>query len=261
MSKLVNVAGKKLPVLSLAFPRRVTMIHQIEITSRCQLRCSYCPSPRIMKGELPGRPAMDMTREVYERALYHVAAGVRAGTQGELNLAGIGESTLHPEFFDFVRLAREAVGPSIPLIIATNGIIATPELAELFVREQVNVWVSLHRPEKAGLAVQLYRAAGVLRGISHDPSVNANDWAGQVAWHNSPGNAIPCEWLRQGYAMVLSDGRVTACCFDVTGEGVGGHVNDETLGATSPYRICADCHHVIGVEGFDQRPKSLPVVS
>lgn len=205
-----------------------------------------------MKGTYPNRPALDMTRAVFERTLTWVARFARDGYRGELNLAGIGESTLHPEFFDFVRLAREAVGSQIPLVLATNGVIATPELAELFLREQVNVWVSLHRPEKAGPAVQLYRAAGVLRGVSNDPSIYANDWGGQVAWHNSPGNALPCEWLRQGRAMVLADGRVTTCCIDATGDGVVGHVNDETLGVVAPFKLCKTCHHVIGVEGVDQ---------
>lgn len=252
MSKLLDVGGKKLPVLSMHFPRAVKWIHQIEITSRCNLRCTYCPSPQMMKGELPNRPALDMTRATFERALAWVARLIREGGTGELNLAGIGESTIHPEFADFVRLARATVGPKVPLVLATNGIVATPELAELFEREQVNVWVSLHRPEKAGPAVQLYRAAGVLRGVSNDPSIYANDWGGQVAWHNSPGNAIPCNWLRGGQVMVLADGRVTTCCIDATGDGVVGHVNDETLGEVKPFGLCKTCHHVIGVEGVDQ---------
>lgn len=252
MSGIVHVAGRKLPVLSLAFPRRVTAIRQIEITSRCQLRCSYCPSPQIMKGEMPGRPALDMTRATFERALAWVSEFVRAGTQPELNLAGIGESTLHPEFADFVRLARGAAGPNLRLILATNGLIANEELAELFACERVEVWVSLHRPERAALAVEIYRRAKVLGGVSSDPSLNANDWGGQVKWHNSPDNALPCLWLRDGHVMVLADGRTTACCLDATGAGVIGHVDNLNVSPTKPFTLCKTCHHVIGVEGYEQ---------
>ena len=46
--------------------------------------------------------------------------------------------------------------------------------------------VKLHRPEKAGPAVEAYRKIGALDGVSADPSINAYDWAGQVEWFNSP---------------------------------------------------------------------------
>jgi hypothetical protein len=47
--------------------------------------------------------------------------------------------------------------------------------------------------------------------------------------------------------MVLSDGRITRCCFDATGVGVFGHVNDPVQPYTSPYSLCRGCHQEVGV--------------
>lgn len=234
------------------FPRSVRALHQIEISSRCNLRCVYCPSPSIVAGKYPNRPALDMTTEIFERSLEWVKFYVRQRTQDELNLAGIGESTLHPEFSRFVRLAREAVGDSVKVIFATNGIIHDEELVRSIAPYNPHVVVSLHRPEKAALAVQMYRKYGLLKGVSADPSTGANDWAGQVNWISS-GDTLRCQWLQDGKAMAMADGRITTCCLDAQGLGVVGHVNDP-LGSvqTKPYDLCRKCYQRIGSEHWDQ---------
>lgn len=236
----------------LGFPRPVTSIHQIEISSRCNLRCVYCPSPDIVSGKYPRRAAIDMSAENFERALEWVAFYVRRESQTELNLAGIGESTLHPEFPDFVRLARRAIGPSGKLVFATNGIGCNEEMVREISPYKPEVWVSLHRPEKASLAVELYKKYGLLFGVSIDPSVNANDWAGQVDWHRS-GEVLPCPWMNLGRVFVLSDGRISRCCLDAQGIGMLGHV-DDPIGSieTSPYPLCMNCYQKIDSPEWDQ---------
>lgn len=249
-----SLARLALPLLPLSFPRKVHALHQIEVTSRCDLRCVYCVSPLMVK-KLPGyRPAQDMPREIFVRALEHVKYFAAASTQFELNLAGIGESTLHPEFVEFVALARAALPLPFRLVFATNGVSTTGDLVEKLKPYAPRVYVSLHRPEKAGPAVELYRRAGLLEDVSADPSINANTWAGQVAWFNSPDNALECTWLRTGRVMAASDGRLLACCLDAKGAGVVGNVADE-IGSlrTAPYGLCKSCHHEIGVAGYDQR--------
>ena len=242
------------PVLDVAFPRPVVALHQIEITSRCNLRCVYCTSPQIVDGKFPKRPAGDMTRATFVRALEWVHHFTRQGTQEELNLAGIGESTLHPEFVDFVRLAREAVGPAVKLVFATNGLVVDESLARAIAPFKPEVWVSMHRPEKGGPAAEYLNNAGILGGISCDAGSpgGANDWAGQVKW-KKPIYKLPCQWLREGKAFVYSTGELGACCLDASGAGVIGHVND-TIGSVKsrPYGLCAGCYQEIGVAGYDQ---------
>jgi hypothetical protein len=216
-------------------------IHQIEITSRCNLRCRYCPSPKLP------RPKVDMTEDTFKRTLEWVRVFSARGTQTELNLAGIGESTMHPDFVRFVFLAREALRPDQPVVVATNGLLMTDELARELQPSGIRVWVSLHRPEKAGPAVEHLKRYGLLSGVSADPSLAAIDWAGQVNWHRSSAR-MACPWVKGGWAFVLSDGSLSRCCIDASGVGVFGHVNDVVTDMeTSPYVLCRTCDHDVGV--------------
>lgn len=227
----------------------IRALHQIEITSRCNLRCRYCPHPHM------GRAKVDMDFTTYLRSLDWAARFVHEGTQKELNLAGIGESTLHPQFEQYVRMAYYEVtrGTDCNLILATNGIeiAKRPELADVLAECDVWTWVSLHRPEKAGPAVEILKKAGVLRGVSADPSLAAMDWAGQVEWHvSAQTSGQTCTWLADGRVMVMADGRVTTCCLDSEGSGVIGHVFEDDLSGTEvrPYSLCDKCHLTVPIE-------------
>jgi len=226
---------------------QVSGIHQIEMTSRCNLRCKYCTHPTM------ARAKVDMTDEIYMQTLALVKRLLHTypGVQHELNLAGIGESTLHPEFVRNVFLAREAVGEHVDLVIATNGLLMTKDLAREIAPARPRMFVSAHRPERAKLAIDNLHEVGLLAGISFDPSVNATDWAGQVKWKvtsNAKGTA--CPWVVRGWAIALSDGRLARCSFDSSGDptDIIGTVFDEpeTL-RTSAYRLCATCHMDVGV--------------
>jgi hypothetical protein len=135
------------------------------------------------------------------------------------------------------------VGKHVAVVLATNGLLMTDELAREIAPARPSVWVSLHRPERAGPAVEALRKAGILSGISADPSLAAVDWAGQVKWHVSAPKGAPCPWIQSSMVMVMADGRVTRCCFDSTGEGVMATVDDDlSKHATSPWSLCATCH-------------------
>ena len=226
-----------------AFP--VTCVHQIEITSRCNLRCKYCVHPTM------SRAKEDMSEETYARTLLVTQLLMRKfpGKQQELNLAGIGESTMHPDFVRFVHMAREAVGPRVSLALATNGVSVTREMVAGIASARPDVWVSLHRPEKAGPAIELFKEFGLLRGTSSDPSVSSVDWAGQVKWHvSTPVKGAPCPWIRGGRVIVLSDGRLARCCFDGTASDTVGTVWDDPMTLrTAPYALCGTCHLDVGV--------------
>lgn len=214
----------------------VTQIHQAELTSRCSLACKYCVHPKMPRAK------MDMTREVFEKVLDRVSEYVSRGTQHELNLCGIGESTIHPRFCEFVAIARKRL-PTIDLTMATNGVGLTEEMAKAMTDARMRVWVSLHRPEKAGLAIELLKRHGILHGVSADPSIAAVNWAGQVKWHVSA-PPMRCMWQAEGMAIAWSDGRIGTCSFDGQGtDGVIGTVWDEpeTL-FTKPYSLCKNCH-------------------
>jgi hypothetical protein len=217
---------------------RIRSIHQIEITSRCNLRCKYCVHPHM------ARAKTDMDEDTYAASLRWAKKFVQHGTQNEINLAGIGESTMHPDFVRWVYLAREAVGSHCRVVLATNGLLMTDELARELAPARPMIWVSLHRPEKAGPAVEALKRVGLLAGISADPALAAMNWAGQVDWHVSVPERRKCQWVRNGLAFVMSDGRVSTCCLDSDGSGV---IDQDIKTAklehvsTRPYRLCDTC--------------------
>lgn len=223
---------------------KIREIHQIELTSRCNLRCFYCVHPKMP------RPKQDMTLEVFEKTLELVRYFIRKGTQIHLNMAGIGESTMHPDFKNFLRLARLSIG-RLPMVIATNGIeiVKNPEIAEWLLEYRCAAFVSLHRPEMAGRAIEILKSKGVYAGSSSDPSLNSVDWAGQVKWHvSSDAKDGPCAWLNNGQAFVMSDGRISTCSFDGSGAGVIGTIYDDVeYMELNPYSLCCTCHLDSGI--------------
>lgn len=218
-------------------------LHQIELTSRCNLRCRYCPSPHL------GRPKLDMDDATWDRTLWWIRYfHNRNGGTEELNLAGIGESTMHPKLPEWALQARAVVGADCFLNFTTNGLLMTDALADALKPSGIRVGVSLHRPEKAGPAIEILKAHGMLFGVSADPSIAAIDWAGQIKWHKSAATNRQCPWVRGGLAFVMADGRVSRCCMDASGIGVFAHVNDNLAQyQTSPYKLCVTCDQDVGV--------------
>jgi len=186
------------------------ILHQIEISSRCNLACKYCAHP-IMT-----RPKQDMPYEVYERSLYWASKFVKKYGQDELNLAGTGESTLHPRFAEYLDMAREAVGNACCIIFATNGGAVTKEIARACARNNVKVWLSLHKLEIAAEAFRLLTDFCVLEDVSVHPMTGSLDWAGQIDWPVTvpPGS---CAWADYNWMFAASNGDILRCCQDVTG--------------------------------------------
>lgn len=226
----------------------VVSIHQVELTSRCNLACAYCVHP-IMK-----RPKIDMDHETFLACLKWAKHFAQQGTQPEFNLCGIGESTLHPRFVEYVALAREAVGPNVDVVFATNGLLMTEELAKELAPYKPKIGVSLHRSEFAGPAIEILKRHGLLCWAGADAATSAVNWAGQVQWHvSAPG--MQCMWVRGGRVFVLADGTVSSCCFDGTGDEPITTIKefDPSHHFTRPFKLCKTCHQNIDIEGYDQR--------
>lgn len=214
--------------------RKIETIHEIELSSRCNLACSYCPSPTLK------RPKIDMEWADYLRSLEIVKHFVSRGTQGELALTGVGEALLHPRFVEAVHLAREAIGDGY-LTFSTNGILFTDEMAAALVAARPAVYISLHRPEVASKAVEVAKRHGLLAGTNSSFATSALDWVGGVDWHVSH-PPIVCEYLRSGWAVIRADGTVGTCCWDAESvSGYLGNVYDEPNWFTAPHEACKSC--------------------
>lgn len=233
----------------------VWRIHQIEMTSRCNLKCRYCVHPKMP------RPKIDMDLATWEQSLKQTQLCVWRYGQDELNICGIGESTMHPNFVEWIHMARGFLGPAIRLVLATNGLLVDDALAKAIAPARPLVWVSAHRPEKAGPAIEALKRAGIFAGVSVDPSVSSVDWAGQVDWHVSA-QPSPCQWVREGRVFVTAEGKITACCFDSADLGVIGSIWDDLDALqTRPYSLCGTCHQRLNIPGYNQYPNGKPIAA
>lgn len=213
----------------------VREIHEIELTSRCSLACAYCPHPTLQ------RPKEDMPWTTFERTLEHVAYLCLAGTQGEVSLTGLGEAILYPRFVEALWRVRDVIGDR-KLVLSTNGVDMTPELARELKAANVGVYVSLHRPEVATPALLMLQQAGCATATNVGFVDSALDWAGQVKWHVSAPR-VDCGYLNQGWAVVRQSGSIDACCMDAHDLYPIGSVWDEpgTL-MTRATGLCANCN-------------------
>jgi len=178
---------------------------------------------------------MHMSRATFERALDWVDAlnDRRDDKRGELSLTGIGEALLHPEFIEFVLLARKRL-PGIPLVFSTNGLLLTDEVCRALAPARPRIFISLHRQEKAALAIRAAKAHGLFEQANPAPALAPFNWAGQLPhWFNAA-PPLTCEYLASGWGVVLVDGRITTCCLDASGRGVVGHVDDPLESLTTP---------------------------
>jgi len=82
---------------------------QVEITTRCNARCGYCP--RTALG--PRWQSQDMPLELFRELLRCL------GQTRQAHLQGWGEPLLHPQFFDMVRLCKAR---GLAVSTTTNGV-------------------------------------------------------------------------------------------------------------------------------------------
>ena len=215
---------------------RVREIHEIELTSICNLACTYCPHPNL------GRAKAHMEWSTFERTLEHIAYLCEKGTQGEVSLTGIGEAILYPRFIEALYRVREVIGDR-KLITSTNGVAMTEEIARALADTGTGVYVSLHRLEVAAPALEMLKAAGCATATNVAFVDSALDWAGQVDWYVSAPKAAMCGYLSNSWAVVRQCGSVDACCMDAHSLYPVGSVFDEPGSLhTHVTDLCAKCN-------------------
>lgn len=211
-------------------------IHEIELSSRCNLACTYCPHPVLE------REKEDMYWAVFDASMRLLKRLCSEGTQGELSLTGIGEAVLHPHFVEMAAEARSVLGMDRPFVLTTNGLALTEEIIGALVHLKPKIYVSLHRPELAGPAIERVKRAGLELGVNASFATSSLDWAGQVKWHVSAPRS-ECQYLAQGWGVVRADGRITTCCMDAHTKHAFGTVwspkNELVL---APHALCRSCN-------------------
>lgn len=219
---------------------KLTRIHQIEITTRCNLACKYCPHPKLK------REKMDMSLDTFERALEWVEFFDKQGTQKELAITGMGEALLHPSLMFMLNMIRSDYDYNGYLHFSTNGILFDKEIAAFCKDYGIKVYISGHRPEAAPQAIEIALKHDVLAGTNFSFAYSALDSVGTVDWKNTAPDNLVCQYQKQAWGMVLVDGSISTCCWEPEGVNVIGHVNDP-IGSVD-MRImpgCSSCSLII----------------
>lgn len=222
----------------------VKAVKNLELASVCNLACPYCPCR--LQGQ--HRDVGLMTEEVFDRSLFWIGKFVKQGTQKELNMFGVGESTLHPRLVEYVRRTRRVMPMYLPLLLNTNGIAFTEKLCRELMDAGIDkIDLTDHDALASTKAIRIFRKTGVKWGYSRDAIINPNNWGGLVDWVNTVDYPrYICPWLDTGQVMIASNGDVLRCCQDAFARGVIGTVFDEVDNIPySTFVQCSTCHEIV----------------
>jgi radical SAM protein with 4Fe4S-binding SPASM domain len=225
---------------------RLTTLN-VELTSRCNVACSYCDVNREL-----GRPNQDLPLELLARLLEQ-----SPGLQVLLPFQW-GEPLLYEPLDEAVALAHQR---GIRTYLTTNGTLLDGDRLESLARAGLTrLTVSLDGTESEHHERRGYEQEPILRRLAEARRArDASGWAtrldvSMVVDETNSGaldafrermlaicdrvQFIPrltdgprssaCREPSRGVMVVLSDGRITACCADVNGELDLGHVDDGT---------------------------------
>jgi len=113
---------------------------QIGITDRCNFRCLMCPNHSPL---VPGLPPEGQRAQMPLPVLRGLLDDLtRLGGTRWIDLVGVGEPLLHP---DFVQFAEEVKRSGFGLCISTNGALLTTEIAALLAEigvDRINVSIN-----------------------------------------------------------------------------------------------------------------------
>lgn len=226
---------------------RINSFSGIELTSICNLRCHYCPQPKME------RQKVHMDRRIFNKAMYWLDQFKQTTP---IYLHNFGESTLHPDLLDMIAEVRARV-PYVGL--STNGVGVSKELVQgMKDAGLTKLSISVHRPEAAQWVVAYCRELGMPYDIAGGPMDGTHDWAGQVKAPKTLMQKFDCHYLRNQECVVLADGRLAACCIDAEGQSAQGSVfHDLTKLYFKPFKLCIGCHHQVPEDIFPNWRKEI----
>lgn len=219
-------------------------LYQVEITSYCNMHCTYCPQPKMQ------RPKGHMSEATLGRCIE--VFKVRPN-YNRLVIHHFGEPLMHPHLRDRLMQIAEA---GLDVEMSTNGLLledCLPVLqsipAKVVVTLSVHQWSNLHvsvylknlrmwqqRVEGSNVEVRKVYNVDEVRKESH-----FHNWTkGKDLGVNRP----DCFFLRDNWGVVYWNGDIVNCCADCEAEGgvIGNILDPAVLGVTTrEWAGCSTC--------------------
>jgi len=226
-------------------------INNIEVSAICNNACRYCPASEVHKH----RPVGLMTMDTFEHVLEWIRYFVRQGTQGQVNMYGVGESTLNPLLPDMIRAVRDIVPYRHQVHLNTNAnwvdktttYVTEKEIEYALSLKNAGITqidITAHNHFNTAKAWRIFGIVEIPSKISFDVITRPNNWGGQVDWFEPIYDAGFCPWIYKGQSNIMWDGGINQCCLDAFGNHIMGTVYDEPHDIEAvPYELCKSCHH------------------
>lgn len=228
-------------------------IHTMEITNRCNEDCWFCAHSRMQ------RPQGDISMNTVSVAISKmVAMG-----QTSVCLFNLGESLLHPKFFEISDMVADAgISPTLILNSKTlnDGLINDLKQSRL---SDISISMDFAGDRENDLVDHIIddpRVSVNLKGITRAEIVEfrkrwgtkakikfINDFAGLMDYRDCSA-AQNCFFRNNNYCTLLWDGRISACIYDIDGNYILGTIDEiDNLHHRKEYDLCKKCM------GLDER--------
>jgi sulfatase maturation enzyme AslB (radical SAM superfamily) len=195
------------------------------------------------------RPKGFMSMETYEKVLEKQELDF-------IELHGFGEPLMHPQIFDFVRMAHER---GLKTQFSTNGLLLNKKVMDKLVDAGLSLlfisirpYFDIVKPKLEELYEEYSRKMEIMIYYVEFPEKTQSLPSGWKVTHIIPhtwSSQVPlpfikspdkCFNLKNRAVTVLWDGRVSNCCHDFDGKYIIGSIDDEGL-KPKPNELCKEC--------------------
>jgi hypothetical protein len=216
----------------------VMQIYAIEITSCCNLQCSYCPQPSM------SRIKEHMSINLFEKAIdYSFIMDIVVGHL-------FGEALLHPELLKITRMCHER---GLAFGFSTNTLLLNLTQLEALIDAGLSwIVISFHTPQ-AKIWVNTIKQAFPNLPVFTSPLETKHDWCGQVGSNKVENfknfaNQGDCIFHTYNLASITAQGYILACWLDASAKSRLGNLLDysprefELLNNEKWFELCEYCH-------------------
>lgn len=173
-------------------------------------------------------------------------------------LNNLGESLLHPQFFEIVEMFSDA---KIRTMITTNACGLDQELVDKLVNSSISsirISVDFISKETEDIIKPMIDDNRVIINIKGTNRKAINkfrekygnngcitflvDFAGQMDFNGDFSPARNCIFLNENKCVVLWDGQICGCCYDYEGNNILGDISEIDILNHREYDLCENCN-------------------